>query len=174
MRAISIIKIFTASVLLASFGAWISGCEDTSGPSDRDSNGLIPDVNSLKDSADSAKYFHALYKGKWLCIKDTLIEYWPGDQFKPAGFDTTDMLAESEYLMFRDTTFYFKFKDIDTTFRSIFQYKVTNSSFCASSYGDNYVNYTCGPHYFLGTDTLDMSEYGTDGSMRLRHFIRAK
>jgi hypothetical protein len=173
MRAISIIKLFTASVLLASFGAWISGCEDTAGPSDPDSNGLIPDVNSLKDSADSAKYFHALYKGKWLCIKDTVITYWPGDQFIPAGFDTTDRLSENEYLMYLDSTFFFKYTTSDTTFRDILRFKVTNKHFCSSSYGDNYVNYECSPHYFKGPDTLDFSDSSSDGSKQVWVFIRA-
>lgn len=175
MRANTVFKVFIATLASFALGAFVTACDESpSGPVGPD--GYIPDPTSLKDSADSAKYFHALYKGKWLCIKDSSITYWPGDQFIPAGWDTTDRLAENEYLIYQDTTFFHKFTTHDTTFRDIRRYKVTNTSFCGSSYGDNYVNYACTPHtrYFKGPDTLDLSDYGSFGDKHVWVFVRAK
>lgn len=131
---------------LACLGLPLVHCdEDTgTGPGDVDGKPVI-----LKDSADSAKYFHGLYKGKWKPLK--LIYVQP-------GVDTVDRTTEVEFHLYLDSTIVQEIPNQAPTIYDTSRYRVSRDSICTSTYGGNFLDWSCTNHAFKGKDTLDYSD----------------
>jgi hypothetical protein len=154
--------------LIAFWGAFISACSDIpTGPQSQ-----VPDRASLKDSADSAKYFVALYRGLWIPIVDTLITFKEVDSKGRILWDTVNQLGSIEYLKFEDSIFFLKYKETPLTYMDSIRYIVTSHEYCEVYWdvGGDQVG-GCKPHPFRGRDTMDLSS-NTDAGNHILRFRR--
>lgn len=142
---------------LMALGLALTHCDDKSGTGPDDGDGKPV---ALKDSADTANYFHALYKGKWKPYK--IISVQP-------GVDTVDRTSDVEFRLYSDSTIFQEIPNQATTIYDTFHYKVTRDSICESTYGGNFLDWSCAPHAFKGTDTLDYSD-----SVNTEIWVRSK
>lgn len=131
---------------LACLGLPLVHCNEDAGtgPGDGDGKPVV-----LKDSADSAKYFHGLYKGTWKPLKWIVVQ---------PGVDTTDKTGSIEYCKYLDTITFCKPPERELAFYDTLKLSVSRDSICTSTYGGNFLDWKCTAHAFKGLDTLDYSD----------------
>ncbi len=107
------------------------------------------DPTALKDSADTAQYMHSLYKGKWKPLKWVVVQ---------PGVDTTDKTKEIEFCLYMDTTYFCEIPNQASTIDDTLRYRVTRDSICVSTYGGNFLDWSCTSHAFKDNNTRDYSD----------------
>jgi hypothetical protein len=161
----SILKTTLSIVSVLVIGLILTHCEDSTPTGvDEGKNQLV-----LKDSTDSANYFHSLYKGKWLLAKYVSITWWPGNEIEPARWDTLDYTNTIEYAQYLDSVLFRKAPNDTVHPIDSLNYKVTRDSICINSWYDNGLFWGCFSHAFKGNDTLDYSD-----SINTEIWVRAK
>jgi hypothetical protein len=161
----SILKTTLSIVSVLVIGLILTHCEDSTPTGvDEGKNQFV-----LKDSTDSANYFHNLYKGKWLLGKKVTITWWPGNEIEPARWDTTDYTNVTEYCIYEDSIHFCKVYGRPMDIYDTTHYLVSRDSLCSTGYGENFMNWRCTTHAFKDNDTLDYSD-----SLNTEIWVRAK